>query len=109
MSPGIDPEKIKALLAQPVKKRGGKKVIDTSVRSYQTWFALGPKTRSEDGLSDLECQNDNCVDPRPATISALGNKIKHQYVVNINGVLICRFCFLDGYLLDDPNQEQMVV
>jgi hypothetical protein len=105
----LTPEQIKSLLAKPVKKRGaGKKGPDTNIRDRATWFALASKTRDEAG-EDLRCQNPNCVDPRPPRISALGNEIKHQFVVEVKGELMCRYCFLDGWLLENPAQEKLNV
>lgn len=100
---GLSPDQIKALLAVKPKGRGKKKEIDTSVRDFKTWFALKPQERDEN-KDELHCDNPKCVDPRPATISALGNVIKHQHVVVIKGQFCCRYCFLDGWLLIGPDQ-----
>lgn len=102
---GLSPEQIKALLNKPSKPRGGKrkKQVDDRQRDIVTWFALSTKTRDDLG-NDLRCENPNCVDPRPAVVTALGNEVKHQFVVEINGTKICRYCFLDGYLLENPAQ-----
>jgi len=107
MTGGLTPEDIKALLAKPEKKpRGKKKGPDTSVRDIQTWLALAPQSRDMNREQpDLRCENPNCVDPRPPKISALdGSEIKHHFCVQIDNIYICRYCFLDGYLLNDPNQ-----
>jgi hypothetical protein len=107
--PGLSPEQIKAILAAPQKKRGKKKEIDTSVRDYATWFALKPQT-IDDHHNDLRCDNPNCVDPRPGTQSnVLGTIVKHQFVVIIDNQKVCRFCFLDGWLLNNPDQDRLAV
>lgn len=100
----LTPEQIKALLAKPVKRaRRGKKGPDPSVRDYATWFALKPIS------GDTRCENSNCVDPRPARLTAMGNEIKYQSLVEINGVKMCRYCFLNGWMLTDPDQTSMAV
>lgn len=103
---GLSPEQIKALLAVKPKGRGKKKEVDTSIRDYKTWFALKPQERDEN-KNELKCDNPDCVDPRPGTETALGNLIKHQHVVNINGSNCCRYCFLDGWLLNDLKQMEL--
>ena len=103
MSPGLSPDQIKALLAVPAKKPRSKKTIDDSVRDHKTWFALKPKIH-DDNLVDFKCDNPNCLDTRPAVVTAMGNEIKKQYVVNVNGHNMCRYCFLDGWLLINPDQ-----
>lgn len=104
-------EAVKALLAAPKRKKKGKAGPDTNVRDIATWFALAPKTRSEveqGNAVDMKCDNPNCVDPRPGQISALtGKTIKHQFVVDINGQHVCRYCFLDGWLLENPDQATL--
>jgi len=103
MSPGLSPDQVKALLAIPPKKRGGKKEIDSSIRDHKTWFALKPKIH-DDNLVDFKCDNPACVDTRPPITTAMGNEIKKQYVVNIRGQNMCRYCFLDGWLLISSDQ-----
>jgi len=98
----LTPEHIKSLLAKPERKGRTKSGPNTSVRDHKTWFALAPQSREE--LKDLRCENPNCLDPRPPKISALGQEIKHQHVIEVNGQKMCRYCFLGGWLLTDPNQ-----
>jgi hypothetical protein len=107
---GLSPEDIKALLAKPEKKRGKKKGPDSSVRDIKTWLALAPQSRDLNREQpDLRCDNPNCLDPRPPRISPLdGSEIKHQFCVQINGQLVCRYCFLGGWLLNDPDQLSLV-
>lgn len=107
MSPGLSPDQIKALLAMPEKKRGKKKEIDTSIRDHKTWFALAPKFRDVEEGVDLKCDNPNCVDPRPTITTAMGNEIRTQYIINVHGQNMCRYCFLDGWLLNDPDQTEL--
>lgn len=107
----LSKEAVKALLAQPKRKRGGgKKGPDHNIRIIEVWFALAPKTReqAEAGTIDFKCDNPNCVDPRPGTVSPLtGEVIKHQFVVEINGQKVCRYCFLDGWLKENPDQTSL--
>jgi hypothetical protein len=106
---GLSPDDIKKLLAKPERKRGTKKGPDSSVRDIKTWLALAPQSRDTNRENpDLRCDNPKCVDPRPPRISPLdGSEIKHQFCVEINGQLMCRYCFLDGWLLEDSNQLKL--
>ena len=103
-------EAIKALLAKPKRKKG-KAGPDTNIRTIETWFALAPRVRDanvEGRKLDATCDNPNCVDPRPGSISPLTNEIiKHQFVVEIKGQQMCRYCFLDGWLLENPEQATL--
>lgn len=87
----LSPDQIKALLAIPSKRGGrgkGGKVIDTSVRDYQTWFKLAHKILDKEEVDVEGCSNPNCVDPR------VGRTI---LVAEVNGMAVCRYCFLDGF------------
>ena len=87
----LSPAQIKALLAIPSKRGGrgkGGKVIDTSVRDYQTWFKLAHKILDKEAVDETGCSNPECVDPRS------GRTI---LVAEVNGMAVCRYCFLDGY------------
>lgn len=99
----------KELLAQLVagnntpQKRGRKKKsgIDTSVRDVQTWFKLGHKLFDEDDPDKYSlCDNPNCPDPRPA-------QGKRTVVAEVEGVRMCRFCFLAGWRL--ITEEQLTI
>lgn len=81
---------IKALLkvADKPKQRGKKpkNYIDVSVRDYQTWFKLAHKLMDDETMEPVRCSNPNCPDTR-----------HRQMCAEVNGVVICRRCFLDGY------------
>lgn len=106
---GLTPEQIKKLLEAPApKKRGSKKKgPDTNVRDTQTWFKLAPQAIDENTTENLKCDNPNCVDTRPPRITATGVEVKIQFCVRIKDQLCCRPCFLAGWLLDDPEQQQL--
>jgi hypothetical protein len=99
-------DQIKTLLERKPTRKRGKKEIDTSIRDHQTWFKLARKEVDEN-YEPLLCENPNCVDPRPPTISATGAEVKYQAVAEIKGKRVCRFCFFDGWLLDNPDQERL--
>ena len=87
----LSPNQIKALLAIPSKRGGrgkGGKVIDTSVRDYQTWFKLAHKILDKEDVEVKGLTNPECVDPR------VGRTI---LVAEVNGMKVCRYCFLDGF------------
>lgn len=109
MTGKLTPEAIKALLTQPTKKPRKKKEIDTNVRDLQTWFKLSPKAIDENSMADFVCENPNCLDDRPPTITSTGVEIKKHFTVEINGIRMCRRCFMAGYLIQDPDQTQLAV
>lgn len=90
-------EEVKALLALPPKTRGGRKSkngIDTSERTVMVWFKLAHKMFDEETGELAHCQNENCQDTR-----------EHHLVVSVNGFLMCRRCFLDGWKLEVEGQQ----
>lgn len=101
----LSKEKILELINQPKRASGsrGTKCPDTSVRDYQTWFALVHKMYDENNHKSMRCENPNCVDPR-----SLETEYATQFCASIEETYICRYCFLDGYGLN-PNQSQLVV
>lgn len=101
----LTPEQIKALLTKQPKARKSK-AVDTSIRDYATWFKLAPKAMDEEQAS-YQCENLNCLDDRPAQVTATGITIKVQFTADISGVRMCRRCFLDGWLLADPEQLEI--
>jgi|SRR5215469_13548682 len=97
----LDPEKLKRLMAikDKPKTRGGRRKSgpDVNVRTYETWFALQHLMMNNETKELFKCENPDCQDPRHKGI----------LVVDVNGTKMCRFCFLDGWLLENP--EQLVV
>lgn len=72
---------------KPKRGGGGRTKADpTAVRELAVWFKLNHHIREEG------CQNPNCSDPRKAD---KGSNI----VADVKGQMICRYCFLNGYLL----------
>lgn len=87
----LTPEQARALLVEDANKpkRGGggrTKADPTEVRETVVWFKLSHH------ISESGCSNPNCVDPRPKTDLGVNT------VAEIKGQMICRYCFLDGYL-----------
>lgn len=100
---GLSADQIAALLAKPQgrqpatgRSKSGK-AIDTSVRNYETWFALAHNMLDQDSGEHLKCQNPNCIDPRP----------KAPVVAEVSGQYMCRHCFLDGWLQIPTTQSQL--
>jgi len=101
----LDAEKIRELLAKQKqkasRKTGGRsktKARDPNDRSYKAWFALSQEIINKETQEPLRCENPDCWDPRPP---------KHggQFVVEMGGKLMCRYCFVEGWLTSNPNQE----
>jgi len=94
-------EQIKELLSReqtkPKTKRKSKSGIDTSDRSIVTWFKLASSLYDEDTGELTRCSNPNCPDTR--------NK---QMVSLVDGVKMCRRCFLAGYASEIEGQVNML-
>lgn len=116
---GLDAETIAKLLAEDAAqpKRGGgrgrAKADPTADRTLPGWFKLGhhlctrdcphrtnpdnPTIAADPGIGRA-CWNPNCIDPRnkeddgPYGVRA---------VYEVKGRQVCRYCYLDGYLLTD--------
>jgi hypothetical protein len=87
----LTPEQIKELLSKATAKPRGagrrpKNFIDTSDRTVVTWFKLGHKLFDEETGDRAECSNPNCPDTRHT-----------KMVANVDGIRMCRRCFLAGY------------
>lgn len=80
----------------PKRTRNVIKGPDLTVRDYQTWFDVAQRMVDEDG-ERIQCSNPNCRDPRMVKLCT-----------EINGQMICRTCFLDGYLLPAPDQGKLI-
>lgn len=119
---GLDAEFLKGLLEeearQPRRGGGGKKADPTEDRSLVVWMKLhhhictkdcphrvdtSNPTRpfigdpnSPDSLATIgsACWNPNCLDPRNKETDMGAN-----IVAEVKGQWICRYCYLDGYLL----------
>ena len=83
-----------------VKGVGGKK-IDPNERTHQTWFGMIHRVFDYEAETLMKCSNQNCIDPRDRT--------NGQTVVEIKGQYMCRYCFLDGWLVENPAQQQLPV
>jgi len=101
----LSPEMIASLLATESAPRGrsSKKEDITLNRDIRVWMKLShhfctpdcehrtASNNSSDGKR--ACWNPNCVDPRPTDDRGI------CAVAQVAGVYMCRFCFLDGWLL----------
>jgi hypothetical protein len=97
----LTPEQIKLLLAIPERKRGGRRKsggIDATVRDHATWFKLAHKLFDEVTQEMPECSNPECPDDRPKA---------RTVVAEVDGVLMCRYCFLSGWRTLNPNQQKL--
>jgi hypothetical protein len=97
-----DPELLKKLLAIPEKQPRGskpKKGPNAAIRNVETWFKLDHILLDPDLKDRPECDNPNCEDPRP--------RDKGQVVVVIAEQRMCRYCFMSGWLTENPNQIQL--
>lgn len=98
----LSSEEIKKLLALPTNRGRGrhpKDWVDTSVRDYQTWFKLNHKLWDEEREHYAKCDNPDCKDYREG---------RNQHMVaEVDGTLMCRICFLDGYLLTPKDQLEL--
>lgn len=96
----LSAEEIQNLLNLPQKQRGkgkGGKEIDTSDRSVVVWFKLMHKMLDDDDPNEpAKCDNPNCQDTRPA-----------HMVAEVGGKNMCRYCFLDGWLLKIEGQQSL--
>ena len=106
----LDLDKIKALQAiknkpkrRPTRKRKGPDLTTIESRTLETWFSLQHKFQAEDeegNISMLRCESPDCRDPRNPEKGGIR-------VVEINGRHICRYCFLDGWLVVDEDQIEI--
>jgi hypothetical protein len=67
---------------------GRKKGPVTEPRIPDVWFKLNHHIREEG------CDNEECADPRPRTNKGV------NIVAEIKGKMMCRYCFLGGWLSD---------
>lgn len=73
---------------EPTTRRGRTKRDPTEPREYATWWKLLQR------ISEDQCSNPNCLDPRER------NDRGRSILAEVKGEMICRYCFLDGYLSD---------
>jgi hypothetical protein len=89
---GLDLKTIEVLLAKDSSRHRDKP--NPTVRNDDTWKQM--TIHASDGLGNpLHCDNDNCCDPRLFN----GGTVYAQFVAEIYTIKICRYCFLDGWLL----------
>lgn len=84
-------EQIKQLLSKatqrtPSRGRKSKNAIDTSDRSHATWFKLAASLYDQETGELTVCSNPNCPDTRHT-----------KMVSDVDGIKMCRRCFLAGY------------
>lgn len=104
MKGSLSQAEIDRLLALPVSQRGRKKAgpdfSDPAQRTQENWFKLMHHLFDEDSGDPAYCSNKNCTDPR--------DKTHGQTVVEVNGALMCRYCYYAGYQLTNANQESLI-
>lgn len=84
-------EEILSLLNSPGSNRGRKR--DTSEpRTTDNWWHQTHRLIHRPSYPDIDvkCANTQCPDPRPDDVSIILGEVK--------GTLMCRYCFLDGWL-----------
>lgn len=83
----LSSDAIENLLKAPQREPRSRKANDlTKVesRTYTNWFTLRQEFAN--------CNNPACTDTRPSKV-ADGTAM----CINVNGIMICRLCFLDGF------------
>jgi|SRR5215471_14477695 len=99
----LDPAKIKALLEKKQTRartpRGARSKANLNDRSYQAWFKHDHILIKE--KEPVFCDNPDCIDVR--------DKKYGQVVVDLNGTKMCRFCFIEGWLVISENQSEIAV
>jgi hypothetical protein len=103
----LDPSKIQELLKKKQQgllrkaegTKGGRrktKQINPNDRSYQAWFMLSASFLDQETREPIFCENPDCVDPR--------SKVGGQFVAEVCGKNMCRYCFEAGWLTTNPDQ-----
>lgn len=98
----LDPEQIQLLLQDEEKKpsrKGTRTKRDvTEPREVTTWFRLPHRVADFVNEAGEEvtphCENPDCDDPRP------GSDRGRNVIAIVNGKMMCRYCFLAGWLSD---------
>lgn len=82
-------EQIAELLKTPQR---GRKKDSSEPRTPDNWWKQTHRLlyRPDHPNLDIKCSNPNCKDPRPEDVSIILGEVK--------GTLMCRYCFLNGYL-----------
>lgn len=97
----LDPTQIKSLLEDAATRsrtrRSPAKDV-TEPREVTVWFKLPHKiadfSTDDGGIVVPHCENPDCSDPRPRSD-------KGRNVVSVvKGKMMCRYCFLSGWLSD---------
>lgn len=79
-------------LISGVGKRSGGRIDKTEPRTMDNWWKQEHQIiyRPDHPKLDVKCTNPQCKDTRPDDKTILLARVKDT--------LICRYCFLDGYL-----------
>lgn len=90
----LTPDEIAKILKTPEKtpRLPKSKKPDSSIRDYQTWFKMRHVLIRPDNEETAQCSNPNCSEP------------KRHMVADVEGILMCRVCFLNGYALKEIAQ-----
>lgn len=96
MAKPLDLDALQKMLAAPAptKRAGGTRKKKEDIRTHKFWFTY------DTGLGF--CSNESCTDVRE-TRTDMGN----TYVTTVNGIVMCRRCFVAGYgrAQDGPSAE----
>lgn len=89
----LSASEIADLLKTP--QRGRRKIDSSEPRTPDNWWKQTHRMIYRPDYPDLnvKCTNPDCKDPRPEDATILLGEIK--------GTLMCRYCFLNGYLSNE--------
>jgi hypothetical protein len=92
MGKELSPQEIAALVAGIGKR--GRRSDSSEPRTTENWWKQTHHLlyRPDNPDLDIKCSNPDCSDYRPEDKAILLGEIK--------GTLMCRYCFLNGYLSD---------
>ena len=110
----LTPEQIKDLLAKANTPRTRAKksevqaafLLTIESRDHITWFKLPNRLIDAEGQL-TQCDNPDCIDPRPVRTDD-GKIVGSQPVATVAGKNICRYCFMEGWLITDASQASLV-
>ena len=104
----LSPEEIQKLLAMPQTrartKKAGVNLASVESRDFQTWFKLQHRLQDYATGEGMKCDNPNCNDPR---VDRTSDTPVMQSIAMVCGQRMCRFCFLDGWLVQLDEQTKL--
>lgn len=98
----LDPDQISLLLKEnKTRAKSGPKKDATEPRTVTVWFKLHHHIADFEHKGEVvipHCEHENCIDPRPTTDKG------RNVVAVVKGQMMCRYCFLSGWLSDATEQ-----